>query len=273
MSRICTWRNIDTQSGRYVYRGQLEQARSESDWIAVKGQRPVEFRQWVTRHGPVNVSDDKQLLRSALGRGRAGIVSVSISRARTAPAIGRVHGGACAVLRVPDKISSTPMSTGTSAIMPRAYFPSGATTTVTCRWMAVRAITSGTASSRSTSFRRSTIRREAGSSRPTRIRFRKTIPTACTAISRRPIAPSKSAALLTAHERLEARTTCSACQERRVFGFLAVSGAANSGGLTIAKKPDDADLRDAVEILRPLERTDGEANAGADADRRCSISN
>ncbi len=44
---------IDPQTGRYAFRGQVEQARSESEWIRVKGARPVELRQWVTRHGPV----------------------------------------------------------------------------------------------------------------------------------------------------------------------------------------------------------------------------
>jgi penicillin amidase len=49
---------IDPQTGRYVFRGQVEQARSESEWIRVKGARPEEFRQWVTRHGPVAFSDN-----------------------------------------------------------------------------------------------------------------------------------------------------------------------------------------------------------------------
>jgi penicillin amidase len=44
---------IDPQTGRYAFRGQVEQARSETGWIRVKGARPVEVRQWVTRHGPV----------------------------------------------------------------------------------------------------------------------------------------------------------------------------------------------------------------------------
>lgn len=48
---------IDPRTGRYLFRGQLEQARSEAEWIAVKGQRPLEFRQWVTRHGPVIMSE------------------------------------------------------------------------------------------------------------------------------------------------------------------------------------------------------------------------
>jgi penicillin G amidase len=49
---------IDPQTGRYVFRGQVEQARSESEWIPVKGARPQELRQWVTRHGPVAFSEN-----------------------------------------------------------------------------------------------------------------------------------------------------------------------------------------------------------------------
>jgi penicillin G amidase len=48
---------IEPQTGRYLFRGQVEQARSEAEWIRVKGARPVEFRQWVTRHGPVAFSE------------------------------------------------------------------------------------------------------------------------------------------------------------------------------------------------------------------------
>jgi penicillin G amidase len=53
---------IDPQNGRYLFRGQVEQARSESEWIRVKGARPVEFRQWVTRHGPVAFSENGHYL-------------------------------------------------------------------------------------------------------------------------------------------------------------------------------------------------------------------
>ena len=49
---------IDPGTGRYAFRGQVEQARSESEWIRVKGARPVEFRQWVTRHGPVTFEEN-----------------------------------------------------------------------------------------------------------------------------------------------------------------------------------------------------------------------
>ena len=53
---------LDPRTGRYLFHGQLEQARSEEEWIAVKGQRPLEFRQWVTRHGPVTISEGNQFL-------------------------------------------------------------------------------------------------------------------------------------------------------------------------------------------------------------------
>lgn len=48
---------FDDRTGRYSFRGQTEQARAERDIIAVKGQKPVELITWVTRHGPVIVSE------------------------------------------------------------------------------------------------------------------------------------------------------------------------------------------------------------------------
>ena len=44
---------IDMQNGRYLFRGKIEQARAEREIIFVKGKRPVDQRQWITRHGPV----------------------------------------------------------------------------------------------------------------------------------------------------------------------------------------------------------------------------
>jgi penicillin amidase len=53
---------IDLRTGRYLFGGKLEQARAETEWIAVKGARPVEFQQWVTRHGPVSFAEGNRLL-------------------------------------------------------------------------------------------------------------------------------------------------------------------------------------------------------------------
>jgi len=50
---------IDSKTGRYVFRGQVEQAHLERGAIAIKGAAPVAFDQWVTRHGPVMLSDEK----------------------------------------------------------------------------------------------------------------------------------------------------------------------------------------------------------------------
>jgi penicillin amidase len=44
---------LDPQTGRYAFRGQLEQARLETEPIAIKGAKTFTFSQWVTRHGPV----------------------------------------------------------------------------------------------------------------------------------------------------------------------------------------------------------------------------
>jgi penicillin amidase len=48
---------LDLSTGRYLYNGQPEQARPERETIAVKGTKPVDVQQWVTRHGPVVVTE------------------------------------------------------------------------------------------------------------------------------------------------------------------------------------------------------------------------
>lgn len=44
---------LDSASGRYLFKGQIEQAQLERETIRVKGQPAAEFRHWVTRHGPL----------------------------------------------------------------------------------------------------------------------------------------------------------------------------------------------------------------------------
>jgi penicillin G amidase len=51
---------IDLQSGRYIYQGRAEQARPERDVIAVKGAPPAPANLWVTRHGPVFLTEGNQ---------------------------------------------------------------------------------------------------------------------------------------------------------------------------------------------------------------------
>jgi len=49
---------INMQTGRYVFRGQTEQARLDRGAIAVKDAKPVEFNTWITRHGPIFLNDE-----------------------------------------------------------------------------------------------------------------------------------------------------------------------------------------------------------------------
>jgi penicillin amidase len=44
---------MDDRTGRYLFRGQAEQARAEREVILVKGSSPSELTVWVTRHGPL----------------------------------------------------------------------------------------------------------------------------------------------------------------------------------------------------------------------------
>ena len=53
---------MDNRTGRYLYRGQPEQARLEREVILVKGSKPTELNFWVTRHGPVIIDDRSEVL-------------------------------------------------------------------------------------------------------------------------------------------------------------------------------------------------------------------
>src|ERR1022692_4727921 len=53
---------LDDRTGRYLFRGQVEQARGEREIIRVKGKPNVELATWVTRHGPIFIADGKQRL-------------------------------------------------------------------------------------------------------------------------------------------------------------------------------------------------------------------
>jgi len=61
---------FDERTGRYQYNGQVEQASREREIIRVKGQAPVEITIWVTRHGPLFVTEgnDRMALRWAVAK-------------------------------------------------------------------------------------------------------------------------------------------------------------------------------------------------------------
>ena len=48
---------LDERTGQYVYQGHIEQATLDRELIRVKGRPPVELLVWVTRHGPLFVSE------------------------------------------------------------------------------------------------------------------------------------------------------------------------------------------------------------------------
>jgi penicillin amidase len=51
---------IDLRNGRYVFQGQVEQARPAEDVIAVKGGAAVPANTWITRHGPIFFTENNQ---------------------------------------------------------------------------------------------------------------------------------------------------------------------------------------------------------------------
>jgi penicillin amidase len=56
---------LDERTGRYLYRGQMEQARPQVELIRIKGRPVAEMLVWVTRHGPLFVTEngDRMALR------------------------------------------------------------------------------------------------------------------------------------------------------------------------------------------------------------------
>lgn len=61
---------FDERNGRYLYQGHVEQARLEREIIRVKGQAATELPVWVTRHGPLFVTEgsDRMALRWAVAQ-------------------------------------------------------------------------------------------------------------------------------------------------------------------------------------------------------------
>jgi penicillin amidase len=76
---------FDERTGRYLYRGQVEQARAEREVIRVKGQKPVEILLWVTRHGPIILSENHEYLALRWSMAVPGVLQypvMDIDRAR-----------------------------------------------------------------------------------------------------------------------------------------------------------------------------------------------
>jgi penicillin G amidase len=72
---------IDERSGRYIFRGKLEQARAEREIIRVKGRDAFDLRYWVTRHGPI-LADNLALRWTASEPGMFEFPFIDVDRAR-----------------------------------------------------------------------------------------------------------------------------------------------------------------------------------------------
>jgi len=69
---------LDERTGRYLFRGQVEQAQTERELVRVKGQKPVEFVNLITRHGPVIVAVGSQRLSLRWTAAEPGVVQYPI---------------------------------------------------------------------------------------------------------------------------------------------------------------------------------------------------
>ncbi len=79
---------LDARTGRYLYRGQTEQARLEREIIRVRNQRTEEMLIWVTRHGPLFVNENGAQMALRWVAAEAGFFQypfLDIDRAQTWP--------------------------------------------------------------------------------------------------------------------------------------------------------------------------------------------
>jgi penicillin G amidase len=71
---------IDERTGRYLFRGKVEQARAEREVIRVKGKDAIDQRYWVTRHGPI-IADNLALRWTAGEHGNFEFPFIDVDRA------------------------------------------------------------------------------------------------------------------------------------------------------------------------------------------------
>jgi penicillin amidase len=77
---------LDERTGKYLFHGQVEQARAEREIIRVKGQQHIEQTTWITRHGPIFLSNGQQRLAIRWTAGERGVLQfpfLDINRAQS----------------------------------------------------------------------------------------------------------------------------------------------------------------------------------------------
>ena len=149
---------LDDRTGRYLFRGQVEQARGEREIIRVKGAPNVEMTTWVTRHGPIFITEGKERLALRWTAAERGLLQYPLHRYRSRAELAGVHRPPSRACPDPARTSCTPMWMATSATTPSAHCPGAATIAAMFPWMAPRGTSSGTATFRSMNCRASTIR-------------------------------------------------------------------------------------------------------------------
>jgi penicillin amidase len=146
---------LEDRTGRYLFRGQVEQARGEREIIRVKGAGSVEMTMWVTRHGPIYIAEGNERLAlrwTAAEHGMLQYPLIAIDRSRNWQ--DTVRSRACPD---PGRTSSMPTWTAISATMPPEHCPGATTIAATFPWMAPPGTSSGTAIFPSMSCRACTI--------------------------------------------------------------------------------------------------------------------
>jgi penicillin amidase len=69
---------LDQRTGQYVYKGAVEQARPEREIIRIKGQPPTEQASWVTRHGPLFVTEGGDVMTLRWAAAEPGLLQFPI---------------------------------------------------------------------------------------------------------------------------------------------------------------------------------------------------
>ena len=97
---------LDERTGRYEFRGRVEQARPERDVIRVKGGTPLEDHDWITRHGPLFLSEGGERMTLRWAAAETGPFALPFVRDQPGARLARVSlragapAGAGAELRV-----------------------------------------------------------------------------------------------------------------------------------------------------------------------------
>ncbi len=136
---------FDERTGRYLFQGQVEQARQEREIIRVKGRQPVEMTIWVTRHGPSSLQNGRQRMSLRWTAAEPGLLQYPDSRYRPRAELAAVHRRARALSGPGLELRLCRRGWQHRLSRRRQCCPSATDSPAMCRWMARRAISNGMA--------------------------------------------------------------------------------------------------------------------------------